>query len=311
MLYADSLESIGRTPLVELHHYSPKPGVRLFAKLEGQNPTGSVKDRIAREMVLAAERDGRLRQGDTLVAASTGNTGIALAMVGRLRGYTVRVVMPENVAPEIMSSLAAFGAQVERVPAQQGMRRAIDLARELAGREGWLSLDQFSDPDNARAHYETTGREILEELPQVDVFVAGLGTGGTLMGVGRRLKEANPRTQVIAAEPYPGSQLQGLRSLAEGFIPPILDLGLLDGKILVRSGPAFRAAAELMRREAIFAGVSSGAVLHAALKVAQRLSRANMVLLLADSGWKYLSTNLWTAPPPADQSEELDDIVWW
>ncbi len=311
MLYADSLETIGRTPLVELRHCSPKPGIRLFAKLEGQNPSGSVKDRIAGAMVTAAEREGRLRPGDTLVAASTGNTGIALAMVGRLRGYSVRVLMPENVAPEIMSTLSAFGAQVEPVPALLGMRRAIELGRELAAREGWQLLDQFADPNNALAHYDTTGREVLEQLPQVDVFVAGLGTGGTLMGVGRRLKEANPRTQVIAAEPHPGSQLQGLRSLAEGFIPPILDLEVLDGKILVRSGPAFRAAAELMRREAIFAGVSSGAVLHAALKVAQRLSRANVVLLLADGGWKYLSTNLWTQPPPAGEAEELDEIVWW
>ncbi|MBI2912938.1 MAG: cysteine synthase family protein [Chloroflexi bacterium] len=311
MLYVDSLETIGRTPLVELRHCSPQPGIRLFAKLEGQNPSGSVKDRIAREMVLAAERAGHLRPGDTLVAASTGNTGISLAMVGRVRGYQVRVVMPENVAPEIMSTLSAFGAGVERVPAGQGMRKAIDLARELATREGWLLLDQFADPNNALAHYETTGREILEELPRVDVFVAGLGTGGTLMGVGRRLKEANRQTQVIAAEPHPGSQLQGLRSLAEGFIPPILDLGLLDGKILVRSGPAFRAAAELMRREAIFAGVSSGAVLHAALRVAQRLPRADVVLLLADGGWKYLSTGLWTQPPPADEAEELDETIWW
>lgn len=311
MPHANILDAIGRTPLTELRHCSPKPGVRLFAKLEGKNPTGSVKDRIARQMVLDAERTGRLQQGGTLVAASTGNTGISLAMVGRARGYDVHVVVPENVVPEIPRTLAAYGAAVEWMPAGQGMRKAIRVAQELAEREGWLLLDQFADPQNVQTHYDTTGREILEDVPKVDVFVAGLGTGGTLMGVGRRLKEADPKTQVVAVEPHPGSQLQGLRSLAEGFVPPILDLNMLDGKILVRSRHAFRAAAELMRREAIFAGISSGAVLHAALKVAQRLPRGNVVLLFADSGWKYLATNLWTSPLEDGEGEELDDIIWW
>lgn len=311
MSHKDILHAIGRTPLVELRQCSPKPGVRLFAKLEGQNPTGSVKDRIAQEMVLDAERRGRLRRGDTIVAASTGNTGIALAMVGRTRGYDVRVVMPENILPEIPRALSAYGATVEWVPKAQGVGKAIKAAEELAEREGWLLLDQFAHPSNVQTHYEATGREILEDLPQVDVLIAGLGTGGTLMGVGRRLKEANAKTQVIAVEPHPGSQLQGLKSLADGFIPPILDLDLLDGKILVRSRHAFRAAAELMRREGIFAGVSSGAVLHATLKVAQRLDRGNIVLIFADSGWKYLATNLWSAPPESDGGEELDDIIWW
>ncbi len=311
MHHDNILHAIGRTPLVELRNCSPKPGVRLFAKLEGENPTGSVKDRIAREMVLGAERRGQLRPGDTVVAASTGNTGISLAMIGRARGYKVRVVMPENVFPEIPRTLSAYGAMVQLVPADQGMRTAINLARELAEREGSLVLDQFADPQNVRAHYEMTGPEILADMPRVDVFVAGLGTGGTLMGVGRRLKEANPGTQVIAVEPHPGNQLQGLKSLADGFVPPILDLDQLDGKILVRSGHAFRAAAELMRREAIFAGVSSGAVLHAALKVASRLPRGNVVLLFADNGWKYLAADLWTAVPEVGDGEELDDIIWW
>jgi cysteine synthase B len=219
--------------------------------------------------------------------------------------------MPENVAEEIPRTLSAYGATIEWVPAEQGMRKAIDIAQGFAQREGALLLDQFADPHNTKAHYDTTGPEILEDLPQVDVFVAGLGTGGTLMGVGRRLKEANSATQVIAVEPHPGNQLQGLRSLAEGFIPPILDLDFLDGKILVSSRHAFRAAAEVMRREGIFAGVSSGAVLHAALKVAQRLSRGDVVLLFADGGWKYLATNLWTRPPQAGEGEELDDVMWW
>ena len=311
MLNDDILHAIGRTPLVELRNCSPKPGVRLFAKLEGQNPSGSVKDRIAQQMVLAAERTGRLRPGGAIVVASTGNTGIAFALVGLVRGYRVRVVMPENIADEIPRTLSAYGATMEWVPAEQGMRKAIDVAQGFAQREGELLLDQFADPLNTQAHYDTTGPEILDDLPGGDVFIAGLGTGGTLMGVGRRLKEANSATQVIAVEPHPGNQLQGLRSLAEGFIPPILDLDFQDGKILVSSGHAFRAAAEVMRREAIFAGVSSGAVLHAARKVAQRLSRGNVVLLFADGGWKYLATNLWTRPPQAGEGEELDDMMWW
>lgn len=311
MPHSDILNAIGRTSLVELCHCSPKPGVRLFAKLEGENPTGSVKDRIARDMVLSAERMGHLRPGDTLVAASTGNTGISLAMVGRARGYEVHIVVPENIVPEIPHTLSAYGATVEWVPADEGMRKAISVAQELAEREGWLLLDQFADPRNAQAHYDTTGREILEDMPQVDVFVAGLGTGGTLMGVGRRLKEAKPDTQVIAVEPHPGNELQGLRSLTEGFIPPILDLDMLDGKILVRSRHAFRATAEVMRREAIFAGISSGAAIHAALKVARRLTRANMVLLFADSGWKYLATGLWSSPLEESEREDLDDTMWW
>ena len=305
------IHTIGRTPMVELRNCSPTPGVRLFAKLEGWNPTGSVKDRVVREMLLGAQREGRLQPGDTVIEASTGNTGIALAMIGRALGYDVRIVMPENVFPEIPRMMAVYGAVVERVPADQGVRLAIEVAREQAEREGWFFVDQFCNPHNVRAHYESTASEILEDVPDVDIFVAGLGTGGTLMGVGRRLKEVRAETQVIAVEPHPGNQLQGLKSLADGFIPPILDLDLLDGKILVRSHHAFRAAGELMRREAIFAGVSSGAVLHAALKVAQRLERANVVLVFADSGWKYLGTDLWTSPPEADEDEELDDTIWW
>jgi cysteine synthase B len=312
MHHTDIIDSIGNTPLVELKHCSPNPDVRLFAKLEGANPTGSVKDRIVKRMVLDAEREGVLKRGDTIVEASTGNTGIALAMVGRSRGYRVRVVMPENVYPEIPRTLAAYGADVEQIPAESGVRGAMEVARAMAKQNGWLMIDQFCNPSNTLAHYETTGPEVLADLPRIDVFLAGLGTGGTLMGVGQRLKEANPSTQVIAVEPHPGYQVQGLKSLADGFIPPILDFGLLDGKILVRSAHAFRAAAEIMRREAIFAGVSSGAVLHAAEKVASRLERGNVVLIFADSGWKYLATNLWTQDlATGGDGEELDDVIWW
>jgi cysteine synthase B len=303
--------AIGNTPMVELRHCSPKPDVRLFAKLEGWNPTGSVKDRIVRHILLSAQRDGRLRPADTVIEASTGNTGIALAMVGSALGHRVRIVMPENVYPEIPRTLAVYAAEVEWVPSDQGVRRAIEVAQDQAKRNDWFFADQFENEDNARAHYETTGPEILQDLPEVDAFVAGLGTGGTVMGVGRRLKEVNPRTKVIAVEPHPGNQLQGLKSLADGFIPPILDLAFLDGKILVRSEHAFRAASELMRREAIFGGISSGAVLHAGLKVAARMERGNIVLVFADNGWKYLGTNLWTESPEPGEAEDLDDIIWW
>ena len=311
MSEARLLGTIGGTPLVELQHCSPRQEVRLFAKLEGHNPTGSVKDRIVWQMLMEARREGRLQPGRGIIEASTGNTGIALAMVGRALGYDVRIVMPENVFPEIPRAIAVYGALVEWVATEEGVRRAIDVARERAAQEGWFFLDQFGNPQNVQAHYDTTGPEILEDIPEVDAFVAGLGTGGTLMGAGRRLKEANPATRIIAVEPHPGNQLQGLKSLADGFIPPVLDLGRLDGKILVRSQHAFRATAELMRREALFVGVSSGAVLHAALKVAQRMERGNVVLLFADSGWKYLGTNLWLSPPEAGEGEELDDTIWW
>lgn len=303
-------QAIGGTPLIELKHCSPNPDVHLFAKLEGYNPTGSVKDRIVREILAAGQAEGRLRPGDTVIEASTGNTGIALSMVGRALGYEVRIVMPENIFPEIPRAIEVYGATIDWVTADEGVRVAVEHARQQAEQNEWFFVDQFSNPNNTLAHYNTTGRELLEELLQIDALVAGVGTGGTLMGAGRRLKEANPNTKLIAVEPHPGNQLQGLKSLADGFIPPILDLNLLDGKILVRSSQAFRAAAEVMRREAIFAGVSSGAVLHAALKYAKRLERGNMVLIFADSGWKYLDTNLWTAAYEGDD-DELDDTIWW
>jgi cysteine synthase B len=311
MHHHDILQAIGNTPLVELKHCRPRPEVRLFAKLEGSNPTGSVKDRIVREMVLEARRNGSLEPGARIIEASTGNTGIALAMVGRALGHHVRVVIPESVFPEIPRTLKAYGAEIQWVPSELGVKRAIEVARRVAADDGWYMLDQFADVTNVRSHYEGTGAEILDDLPQVDMFVAGLGTGGTLMGVGRRLKEANPQARVIAIEPHPGNQVQGLKSLADGFIPPLLDYQLLDGKILVRSGHAFRGAAELMRREAIFGGVSSGAVLHGAMKAIERLPGGNVVLLFADSGWKYITTEMWTSPPEVHANEDLDDVIWW
>jgi cysteine synthase B len=304
------LDTAGNTPLVELRHIDVPPGVRLFAKLEGQNPTGSVKDRIVRHMVLRAQEEGRLRPGDTIIEASTGNTAISLAMIGRALGYRVQVAMPRNVFPEIPRALAVYGAEVHWVPGEAGVKAAIALARAIAEREGFFFLDQFCNEHNCLAHYETTGLEILADLPQVDVFVAGLGTGGTLMGAGRRLRETNPHVQVVAVEAHPGSQLQGLKSLDDGFVPPILDLNFLDAKILVRSASAFRCARELTEREGIFAGISSGAVLHGALRWVERMERGNVVLIFADGGWKYLGTRLWTEPPEAEE-EGLDDVVWW
>jgi|CXWL01.1.fsa_nt_gi cysteine synthase B len=306
-------QTIGRTPMVELQHLSPNPNVRLFAKLEGWNPTGSIKDRIVKHMIEHAQREGRIEPGDTVIEASTGNTGIALAMIGRAMGYHSRIVMPENVYPEIPRTLGVYGADMHWVPAEDGVTGAMAIARQMADDEGCFMLDQFSNPHNARAHYVWTGPEILEDVPEVDVFVAGLGTGGTLMGTGHRLKEANPHTKVIAVEPHPGNQLQGLKSLSDGFIPPILDLSFLDGKILVRSASAFRGARTLMQHEGIFGGVSAGAVLHAGLKFAQRLDKGNIVMIFADSGWKYLETNLWSRELPAEEEAEeaMDDIIWW
>jgi cysteine synthase B len=294
-----------------LRHFDVPEGVHLFAKLEGQNPTGSVKDRIVLHMLQHAQEDGHLRPGDTVIEASTGNTAIALAMMGRALGYRVRVVMPENVYPEIPRAVAAYQAETVWVPAKQGVKGAIEEAWRQAESERWFMLDQFGNPHNCVAHYETTGPEILADLPKVDAFVAGLGTGGTLMGVGRRLKEANRDTQVVAVEPHPGFQLQGLKSLSDGFLPPIVDLSLLDGKILVRSGQALVGARRLLEREGIFGGVSAGAVLHAGLRWAQRLHSGNVVLLFADAGWKYLESPAFSGALPEGEEEALDDVIWW
>ncbi|HKZ50533.1 MAG TPA: cysteine synthase family protein [Dehalococcoidia bacterium] len=304
------LDAVGRTPLVELKHLSPRREVRLFAKLEGHNPTGSVKDRIAKYMIEKAEADGLLTPGQTIIEATTGNTGIALAMVGRRKGYRVVTVVPENVFPEIRQLLDIYGAEIVWSPGQAGTKGAIELAERLAKEKGYFLPYQFGNPANPQAHYETTGVEILEDLPDVHAFVAGLGTGGTVMGVGRRLREANPKVQVIAAEPHPGSLLQGLKSLKDGYIPPVLDLKRLDGKFLVDSRHAFAATRELTVKEGILAGVSSGAVLHVALRVARRMERGNVVVLLADGGWKYLSSRLWTHPA-VEHDEKLESTIWW
>lgn len=310
MHHVDILHAIGGTPLVELRHLSPRPEVRLFAKIEGRNPTGSVKDRIVREMVVDAQRTGRLEPGGRIIEASTGNTGIALAMVGRALGYTVRIVIPENVFPEIPRTLAAYGAEITWVPSELGVKKAIEVARGIAADEGWFMLDQFSDPVNIRAHYQGTGPEILDDLPHVDLVVAGLGTGGTLMGSSERLRESFPDVQIVAAEPLQGDPVMGLRSLEDGYVPPILDVSRLDRKILVSNEDSVRGLRSLLDREGILGGVSSGAVLEVGLRVARELDEGVVVCVLADGGWKYLSADFWTRSLD-EVGRSMGTSVWW
>lgn len=306
---------IGNTPLVELCTLAPKPGVRLFAKLEGQNPTGSIKDRIVWRILQAARDSGALRPGQRIIEASTGNTGVALAMFGGRLGHPVDVCVPDSVYPEIEQLLLAFGANIRRVPRQAGIKTAIEVTTVIAASEGSFLLDQFGSPENVRTHYETTGAEILADLPQVDIVVAGMGTGGTISGVGRRLKEANPACKVFGVEPRLGVHVQGLKSLEDGFIPPVLDETILDGKIIVGNRHAFSHARRAMLAEGIFGGISSGAVLHAGLRAASRIEHGNIVLIFADAGWKYLGTNLWQMddvdPAIEAHDDPLDDILWW
>ena len=311
MRTGDILEAIGNTPLVELPRISPKKEVRIFAKMEGSNPTGSLKDRIAKYMIEQAERSGELTKGKTILEPTSGNTGIALAMIGRKKGYKVRVVIPENATPERRQLLEIFGAEMIYSDGTKGSNGAIELAQKLAAQDKTLYMPyQYGNPANPLAHYETTAVEILNDLPKVDVLVAGLGTGGTLMGVGRRLKEVNPHTRVIAVEPHPGDLVQGLRSLDEGFIPPILDTSLLDGKIMIDSRCAFAATKALTKKEGIFAGVSSGAVVEVAVRMAHRMDGGNIVVILCDGGWKYVSLGVWHKDFP-ELGENMYSHLWW
>jgi cysteine synthase B len=306
------LDAIGNTPLVRLGRMGPNHGVNIYAKLEGFNPTGSVKDRIALHMIKAAEETGALTPGKTVLEPTSGNTGISLAMVCRAKGYRLLCVLPDNVTPEREALLRAFGAEVvyaeNAISTNDAVFKAQRMMEEDPGE--YFMPYQYGNENNPRAHYETTGPEILRDLPDVDIFVAGLGTGGTLTGVGRYLKEHRPETKVIAAVPHPGDLVQGLRDLGEGFIPPVLDETILDGRIVVDSVSSFRAAKDLMEREAIFAGISSGAVVRVAQRVADRLESGNVVALLADGGWKYLSTDLWTRDF-GEAPEETQGKIWW
>ncbi|MBV9281745.1 MAG: cysteine synthase family protein [Chloroflexi bacterium] len=306
---ASVLEAIGDTPIVELSRLNDNPNVRLFAKLEGANPSGSVKDRIARYLV--EEFESRANSSDyILLEPTSGNTGIALAMVSRVKGYRVVAVMPSNVTPERRKLLEIFGAEIIDSPAEKGTNGSIELARELDRNPHYWILNQYANQANPRAHYETTAPEILRDVPDVDVFVAGLGTGGTLTGVGRRLKEERPDVKIVAAEPLPGDLVQGLRSLDEGFVPPIFDPSVLDAKFLVNSADSITMMRRLAAEEGIFAGVSSGAIVAAALRYAERMREGNVVVLLPDGGWKYLSGDLWTEDV-ANLEEGLEGSFLW
>jgi cysteine synthase B len=310
MKAADILDAIGNTPLVGIQRLSPKPQVRIWAKLEGQNPTGSLKDRIARRMIEEAESSGDLTEDRIILEPTSGNTGIALAMVARRKGYSMMAVMPDNASDERIRLLELYGAQIVFSPADKGTNGSIEVARRMAEDDRYFMPFQYGNPANPRAHYEGTGEEIVRELPEVTHLVAGLGTGGTLTGAGRRLKEHNPKVQVIAAEPELGELVYGLRSLDEGFIPPILDESILDGKQLVAAEDALRWTRELAEREGIFAGISSGAVLHVALRVAEGMEEGDIVCLLADGGWKYLSTEAWTGDQE-QAAKKVSETLWW
>jgi cysteine synthase B len=306
----DILAAVGNTPLVGIQRLSPKPDVRLWAKLEGQNPTGSLKDRIALRMIEEAERDGRLEPGATILEPTSGNTGIALAMVASRKGYKLVVVIPENASEERIQLLEMFGAEIVFTDADKGTNGSIEVARRMEQTHRYFMPFQYGNPANPAAHYEGTGAEIVRDLPDVTHFVAGLGTGGTLTGAGRRLKEHNPDVQVIAAEPELGELVYGLRSLDAGFIPPILDETVLDGKFLVSSADALHATRDLLEKEGILAGLSAGAVIHAARRVADRLDTGDVVCLLADGGWKYLSTHAWNKE--VEQAEKnVERTLWW
>lgn len=307
----DVLGTVGATPIVELARLAPHPGVRLYAKLEGANPSGSVKDRVALAMVTSARESGALRPGQTILEPSSGNTGISLAMIGRLLGHPVRVVLPDNTTREREQLLRLYGAEIVHSPGAEGSNGAIRMAHALAETDPELFMpDQYANDANPGAHEATTGPEILEQVPEIDAFVAGLGTGGTLTGVGRLLKRAKDGVRVIAAVPLPGEQVQGLRSLEDGFVPPVLDESVLDDRYLVTNRDALIGVRRLLQEEAIFAGLSSGAAVAVAVRVAREMASGTVVVLLADGGWKYLSADLWTRDLD-EVADDLEDSLLW
>jgi cysteine synthase len=308
--YGDIVQSIGNTPLIELKRLAPHPGVRIWAKLESRNPTGSVKDRVARSLIEDAEERGAISPGQTILEPTSGNTGISLAMICKRKGYPLKVVMPENVTPERTQLLRMYGAEIVFSEGSKGSNGAVELALELAGSDSRYYMPyQYGNPANPNAHYNGTAVEILEELDEIAAFVAGLGTGGTLMGNGRRLKEELPDVKIVAAEPLQGEPVQGLRSLDDGFIPPIIDISLLDRKIMVSNRDAIVWTRRLLDEEGVFAGVSSGAIASIAVRIAGELDEGNVVFIVADDGWKYLSSGIYTKP--VDEIADLDATVWW
>lgn len=310
--YGDIVQSIGNTPLVELKRLSPKPGVRIWAKLESANPTGSVKDRVARSLIEDAEARGTIGPDSVILEPTSGNTGIALAMICRRKGYKLKVVMPDNVTQERTDLLRMYGAEIVYSPGDQGSNGAVALAEKMAAENPQYVMPyQYGNPANPLAHYNGTAVEILEELDgQVDAFVAGLGTGGTLMGNARRFKEElGDRVKIVAAEPMQGEPVQGLRSLDDGFIPPIIDLSLLDRKIFVTNSDAIVWTRKLLDEEGLFAGVSSGAIARVAVRIANEMDEGNVVFIVCDDGWKYLSSGIYTKP--LDEIESLESTLWW
>ena len=307
----DLLGAVGDTPIVEMPRLAPHAGVRLYAKLEGNNPTGSVKDRVARAMIEAAIADGSLRPGQAILEPSSGNTGISLAMIGSRLGYPVRVVMPDNTTPEREQLLRLFGAEIVFSPGAEGSNGAIRLAQELAAADPDLYMPfQYGNEANPRVHETTTGPEILRDVPDLDLFVAGLGTGGTLTGVGRFMRARRPGVRIVAAEPMPGELVQGLRSLEDGYVPPVLDESVLDDRYLVSNRDAVIGVRRLLREEGLFVGLSSGAAAAVALRVAAEMERGVIVVLFADAGWKYLSSDLWTRDLD-ELEEELEGSMLW
>jgi cysteine synthase B len=309
--YGDIVEAIGNTPLVELKRLSPKPGVRIYAKLEGHNPTGSVKDRVARSLIERAEEEGLIGPRQTILEPTSGNTGISLAMICRRKGYPLKVVMPDNVTQERTQLLQMYGAEIVYSPGEQGSNGAVAKALEMAeGDASYYMPYQYGNEANPDAHYNGTAVEILEELDDVTAFVGGLGTGGTLMGNARRLKEEKPETLIVAAEPLQGELVQGLRSLEDGYIPPIIDLSLLDRKIFVSNRDAVVWTKRLLDEEGLFVGVSSGAIAAIAVRVAEKLDEGNVVFVSPDDGWKYLSSGVYTKPME-EIERELDSASFW
>ncbi|MBA2545382.1 MAG: cysteine synthase family protein [Solirubrobacterales bacterium] len=308
--FENVLDSIGNTPLVELPRLAPSPGVRLWAKLEGHNPTGSVKDRVAKSMMEDAEERGAIEPGQTILEPTSGNTGISLAMICRRKGYPLKVVMPDNVTGERSQLLSMYGAEIVYSEGSKGSNGAVEMALEMAeGDASYYMPYQYGNEANPSAHYFGTAPEILDELDEVTAFVGGLGTGGTLMGNGRRFKEADPETKIVAAEPMQGELVSGLRSLDDGFIPPIIDLSVLDRKIMVSNRDAIVWTKKLLEEEGLFAGVSSGAIAYVAHRIAGELDSGNVVFLVPDDGWKYLSSGVYTKP--IDELEGIDSTVWW
>jgi [CysO sulfur-carrier protein]-thiocarboxylate-dependent cysteine synthase len=318
MRYGSLLEEVGNTPLVGLPKLSPRwdgePSVRLWAKLEDRNPTGSVKDRVAFAMVAEAERSGRLAPGATILEPTSGNTGISLAMLARLRGYGLVCVMPENTSTERRALLEMYGARIVLSPAAGGSNEAVAVAKRLAAENpDWVLLYQYGNPANAQAHYDGTGPEILRDLPTITHFVAGLGTTGTVMGTGRFLREKVPDIEIVAAEPRYGELVYGLRNIDEGFVPELYDASVLTTRYSVTSYDALRRTRELVEHEGIFAGISTGAILHAALAVADRAAgrneRADIAMVVCDGGWKYLSTGAYEGSLQ-QASEKLEGQLW-